>query len=198
MVTLDRIDDHRIFLILSAEIRTDLNMGPFDLMIDGFADVVQKSGPFGKPHIAPALTGHKARQLSDFHGMTKRVLTVRGTEPHPSQQLDQLRMEIVYADLKGRLLAVLPNLRLDFLPGLLHHFLNAGRMDPAVYDELLQRDPGHLPADRIKSGQNHGLRRIVDDQVHAGQRLDGPDVPAFPADNPSLHLIARQLDDGNR
>lgn len=65
-------------------------------------------------------------------------------------------------------------------------------MDPAVVDQLLQGDPGHFPAHRVEAGNDHRFRRIVDDQVDTGQGLQGPDVPAFPADDPALHFIVGQ------
>ena len=45
---------------------------------------------------------------------------------------------------------------------------------------------------RVESGNDHRFRRIVDDQVDAGQGFQGPDVPAFPADDPALHFIIGQ------
>ena len=42
------------------------------------------------------------------------------------------------------------------------------------------------------------LRRVVDDQVDAGRRLDGADVAALAADDAALHVVARQVDDRDR
>ena len=68
----------------------------------------------------------------------------------------------------------------------------AGGMNPAVGDQALQRDAGDFPPHRIKAGQGNGLRRIVNDEIDAGQRLDGADVAAFTADDPALHFIVGQ------
>ena len=76
--------------------------------------------------------------------------------------------------------------------GLLHHLLDAGGVDAAVQNELLQSQPGNLPADRVKAGDGDGLGRVVDDEIHAGQRFQGPDVPALAADNPALHFVVGQ------
>ena len=48
-----------------------------------------------------------------------------------------------------------------------------------------------------KPAQHDGLGRVVDDQVDAGRLLEGPDVAALAADDPALHLVARQVDDGH-
>ena len=79
-----------------------------------------------------------------------------------------------------------------FSSGFFHSFLNAGRVDAAVGNELLQRQPGDFPADRVEARQGDGLRGVVDNQIHAGQGFQSPDIPAFPADNAALHFIAGQ------
>ena len=37
--------------------------------------------------------------------------------------------------------------------------------------------------------------RVVDDQIDAGRRFDGADVAPFAADDPPLHVVARQVHD---
>ena len=76
--------------------------------------------------------------------------------------------------------------------GLLHHLLDMGGMDAAVGDQLFQRKARHLAAYRLEAGHRDGFRRIVDDQVCAGQRLDGADVAALAADDAALHLVIGQ------
>ena len=40
--------------------------------------------------------------------------------------------------------------------------------------------------------------RVVDDDVHAGRGLEGPDVPALAPDDAALHLVAGEGDGGHR
>ena len=87
---------------------------------------------------------------------------------------------------------------LDLFLGLLHFFLDAARVDAAVLDQPAQRQPGHLAAHRIEAGDDHRLRRIVDDQVDAGRLLDRPDVAALAADDAPLHLVVGQRHAGYR
>ncbi|GAA3422207.1 hypothetical protein GCM10018952_71490 [Streptosporangium vulgare] len=75
--------------------------------------------------------------------------------------------------------------------------LDALRMDAAVEDELLQGEPPGLAADRVEARQQHGFRRVVDDQVDAGGRLEGPDVAALTADDAPLHLVTGQVQDAH-
>ena len=71
-------------------------------------------------------------------------------------------------------------------------------MDPAVGDQLGHRDARDLAPDGVEPAEDDGLRGVVDDQVDARLLLDGPDVPPLAADDPALHLVARQMDDGDR
>ena len=77
----------------------------------------------------------------------------------------------MHAGIERRLLPGLLDPLIDLAPCFVYHFLNAGRMNAPVGDELLQSDAGHFSAHRIKAGQNDRFRRIVDDEIHSGQSL---------------------------
>ena len=73
--------------------------------------------------------------------------------------------------------------------GGLEHLLDAVRVDPPVQHQLLQREPAHLAAHRIEARQQHRLRRVIDDQIDAGDGLEGADVATLAADDAALHLV---------
>ena len=83
------------------------------------------------------------------------------------------------------------------LPGGVEDLLDAVRVDPPVQHQLLQREPADLAAYRVEAGQQHRLRRVVDDQVDPGDRLERPDVAALAADDAALHLVAGQVQDAD-
>ena len=70
-------------------------------------------------------------------------------------------------------------------------------MDAAILHQALKGDAGDLAAHRIKAGNDDCLRSIVNDDIHSGQRLKGPDVASLSADDASLHLVAGQADGGD-
>ena len=74
--------------------------------------------------------------------------------------------------------------------------IRVGWIRPSATSSL-QGQPGGLAADRVEAGQQHRLRGVVDDQVDAGDLLEGPDVAALPADDPALHVVAGQVHDGD-
>ena len=129
--------------------------------------------------------------------MVQHVLPIAGSVPESADELHQLAVEPVYVGFQDGTLALLLDLVFHLTPCLVYHFLNAGGVNPAVADELLQGDPGNLPAHMVKAGQGNGLRGIVDDEIHAGKGFQSPDVPALPADNSALHFVIGQRHNGN-
>src|SRR5262249_54356009 len=75
-----------------------------------------------------------------------------------------------------------------------NHFLNAGRMNATILNQLAERHPRHLASHVIETADNDNPRRIVDDDVHACSLLERPNVPTFSADDPTLHLVIRDVD----
>ena len=74
--------------------------------------------------------------------------------------------------------------------------MRPGWMRPSAMS-LVERQAGDLAADGVEARQHDGLGGVVDDQVDAGRLLEGPDVAALAADDPALHLVAGEMDDGH-
>ncbi len=55
-----------------------------------------------------------------------------------------------------------------------------------------------LPADGVEARQDDRLGRVVDDDIDARGHLQSPDVAALAADDPALHVVGGQVDDGHR
>ena len=144
-------------------------------------------------HVGAQLGGHQAGNVADLDGVLQHVLAVAGAVAQAAQHLHAApgagrgrRSQSTARSPSALMVASTSRL------GLLHHLLDVGGMDAAVGDELLQSQPGDLPADGLEAGDGDGLRRVVDDQVHAGQGLQGADVAALAADDAALHLVIGQ------
>ena len=96
--------------------------------------------------------------------------------------------------LLARLLDEVVELRLRLVVGL----LDPRRVDPAVLDQLVERQLRDLSANAVERREHDRLRRVVDDEVDAGEVLQRADVAALPADDPALHVVGGQLDDRDR
>ena len=85
-----------------------------------------------------------------------------------------------------------------FVGHLADNVLDPARLNAAVADQRFQRLPRDFAADWIEAGYRNRFRRVVDDQIDAGRLFDRLDVAALAADDPALHFLGRQTDDGNR
>ena len=71
-------------------------------------------------------------------------------------------------------------------------------MDAPVLDQLLEGQPRDLAPEAVERREDDRVRRVVDDEVDAGEMLERADVAALPADDPPLHVVGRELDDADR
>ena len=108
---------------------------------------------------------------------------------------DELLAQLAAVRLEDRLRTCLVDLLVELRLRLVVHLLDPGRMDPAVLDELFERELRDLAADPVERRQDDRVRRVVDDEVDPGQVLERADVPALAADDAALHVVARELDD---
>ncbi|OLD38046.1 MAG: hypothetical protein AUI83_24235 [Armatimonadetes bacterium 13_1_40CM_3_65_7] len=156
---------------------------------------MQEPGPAGQLRVAVQQPGHQSRQEGDLHGVRQEVLPVGVAESKPAHQFDLFRMQAVHPGLKGCPLSLFTDPLIKLALRLLHHFLDAGRVNAPVDDELLQCDLGDLATDGVKRGEGYGFGRVIDDEVDPGKPLKSADVPPLAADDPAFHVVVRQGND---
>ena len=103
-------------------------------------------------------------------------------------------MQPVNAQIDRRAFSHLDDLLLDLFLHLGHHLLDAGRMDTAVGDELVQRQPRNLAADGIETAQNDRLGRIIDDDLDTSRSFQSPNVAPLTADDAAFDLVALDIE----
>ena len=113
----------------------------------------------------------------------------------PSKELHQVRIESADADLVDRRLCRFLHDLVDLGPSLADHLLNPRGMDAPVHEKPLERALRDLAANGVETGDDDRLGSVVDDQVYAGEGFEGSDVPPFAADDPTLHVVARESHD---
>ena len=192
VVRLDGVDDDGILLELPGKIRAQLNVAALYLVVNGLAQIMEQSGALGKRHVDAELGCHQARDVRDLDGVVQNVLTIGRAVFLAAQELDELGVQVVDAGLKRGAFALDLDGVVDLAAGLFDHVFDAGGMDAAVGDELFERQPRDLAADRVERGDGNGLRRVVDDEVDAGDGLKRADVAALAADDAALHFVAGQ------
>ena len=136
--------------------------------------------------------------MADLNGVLEDVLPVTGTVMEAAQHFDQFRVKLADTALEYCPLSLGLDGCLYLPPGFLHHLLNVGGVDAPVRNQPFQGNPGNLPAHRLKAGDGNGLRRVVNNQIHAGEGFNGADVASFPPNDASFHLIVGQGNHADR
>ena len=193
MVAADGVDDLFLLAVSLAQVGADLWMAALDLVVHGLSDIVQQAAAPGGLAVEAKFLGDDLPQVGDLHGMLQHVLSIAGAEVQPPQQIHKFTVQPADVGLHGGLLAVFGNLLVDFLLGGGDDLLDAGRMDPPVLDEFLQRAAGNFPPHRIETGYHHDSGGIVNDNVHAGGLLESSDVAALAPDDAAFHVIGGNI-----
>src|SRR5215212_6728193 len=195
VVGLDGVDDLGPLLEPAGQLGPDDGVRALDLVGECLADVVQEPAALGQGDVHAQLGGHDAGQVGRLDQVAEHVLAVGGAVLEPPEHADQLGVQVGDADLEAGVLAGPAHLALDLLAGPVVGLLDAGRVDAAVGDELLQSEAADLAPDGVEAGQQDRFGGVVDDQVDAGDRLEGADVAALSADDAALHVVRGQGED---
>ena len=169
-------------------------MRALQVAVDRLADVVQERGARRDVAVEAELLRHDAGEERDFERVVQDVLPVARAELQPAHEAEDLRMEVVEPELERRGLAFLADRLLHLRLDLLDHLLDARRVDAAVGDEPRNRLPRDLAPERIERREDDRAGRVVDDELDAGGLLERADVASLAADDPPLHVVARQVD----
>jgi hypothetical protein len=168
-----------------------------DLVRDGLADVVQQRRPAGGLGRGAELVGHHRGQMGALDRVGEHVLPVRRPVLEPPERLREVGVEALDVGVEARLLARLGDVALELGLRLVVGLLDPGRVDAPVLQQLLEREPRDLPPDPVEAREDDRVGRVVDDEVDAGQVLEGADVATLAADDAALHVVRLELDDGD-
>ena len=192
MVRLNGVDDVLFFPVLPGVLHAQRHVGALELVVKSLADVVEQTGALGSLHVRAQLRRHHAGDMADLDGVLQHVLAVAGAVVQLAQQLLQLRVQSADTGLQHGALALGTDDAVHLPASLLHHLLDVGGVDAPVGDELFQSQTRYLAADRLEAGDGDRLRRVVDDEIRAGQRLQRADIASLAPDDTTLHLVVGQ------
>ena len=142
-------------------------MRPLHLVADGLADVVEQRRALRRLHAGLQLGRHDPAQVDDLERVLEDVLPVARPVAKPAEHSHELLVELAAVGLEDRLLAGLHDVLLELRLRLVVHLLDPRRMDAAVLDELVERQPRDLAPERIERREDDGVRSVVDDEVDA-------------------------------
>ena len=152
---------------------------PVDLVAHRLAEVVQERGALRRLDARLELRGHDPAEVDDLERVLEDVLPVARPVAQPAEDLDELLVQLAAVRLEHRLLAGLPDVLLELRLRVVVHLLDPRRVDPAVLDQLVERQPRDLAAERVERREDDRVRRVVDDEVDArsGARACGCCAP---------------------
>ena len=75
------------------------------------------------------------------------------------------------------------------MSGFVDDLFDASRMDSTIGNQFFQRQSRDLPANGVEAGNDDGIRSVINDYVDARGELERANIPSFPANDASLHLI---------
>ena len=84
-------------LYFLCKLHAQLDMAAFHLVVDGLAEVVQKTRALGKRHVHAQLAGQQPGNVRDLDGVVQNVLAVGRAVLLAAEELDELGMQVVNA-----------------------------------------------------------------------------------------------------
>ena len=166
-------------------------------MVEPLADVVEKAAAACQLAVEAEFVGHEAGEPAHLERVRKQVLAVGGAELEAAHGAQGVAREAGEAEFEAGLLAGVAHDPVHLVGGLLDYLFDAAGVDAAVCQHALDGPLGDLAADGVEGADDDGLGGVVDDEVDARGRLDGPDVAAFAADDAALELLVGEVDDGD-
>ena len=196
MVRFNRVYDRGGFLEAFEYLHAYGNVGALYFVVDGFAYVVQKSRPSAHFEVRAQLRCQRTCEIADFKRVFEHVLPVTGAVFESSQKFDYFGVQTVYASVERGVLSRFLHLVIQLAAHFFDSFFYARGVYSAVRHKAFYGEFRHFPSYGVERGNGHHVRRVVNDKVDARAVFYGADIPAHPADEPALHLVAGQLHRG--
>ena len=194
VVGTDGIANIGFFLVFLGDFRTVEGVRIVGVFVGHFSDVVQQSGAFRFLRIQTEFSRHHSTEVGRFTGVLQQVLTVGRTIFHLSDDANQFGVQAVDTEVDGRALTRLDNFVVELFFDLRHDFLDAGRVDATVADELVERQTADFAANRVERRDNDGLGRIIDDEFHTAGGLQSANVATFTTDDATFDVVVVEVE----
>ena len=193
----DGVDDLVALPVPARQFSAHGRMRPLDTRGEGLADVVQECRSSTHLGIRPDLGGKLGSQTPTLDAVGQHVLAVGGPKPQRPDDGAQRIGELGDVQLAEGIVGCRQTHVLDLLHGSSMCLLDTSGMDPAIGDETLQRGLGNFTTHGVETAHQDDAGGVVNNDRGTSRLLDGTDVATLTADDPALHGIGRQVDDGH-
>src|SRR4030095_4535569 len=155
---------------------------------------MEQAGPPRLFFIEPQLRSHHATDISGLNGMHQNILAVTVAVLEHTNQLDDLRMEAVYAKFEHRTLSRLAHRFFDLLLGLLDNFFNPARGNAPVRNQPLKCNASNLSPNWAVARYQYRFRRVIYNQVYPSGGFNRTNITPLTSHNTAFHFVAGQVE----
>ena len=198
MVGLDGVDNLRTLAVSAGELSADNRVRALDLMVNGLAKVVEKAGALSGSLVKTELGSHNPAKSGNLDRVGKDVLTERGAVTKGTESPYKLGVKVVDAGVESSLLSSLTDALVDKRFSLLIELLDAGGVNTAIGDEVLESHASRLATDRVEARENNRLGGIVNDKRNTGNLLKGTDIAPLATNDTALEVIGGNVNGSHR
>ena len=142
-----RIDHIFSFIVFPEDIGADRGMSSFNLVVNGFADIVEKTNSPSFLLIQSEFRGNRPHERGSLNRVLQNILGKAETEMKSSKQRQKSLRHPLNGSIKNSFLAIFKELLVNFLADFLDEFLNAGRMNTPIGDQLFEEAARRLLAE---------------------------------------------------
>ena len=168
------------------------------ILIGHLTYIVKQSGTLSLLRVKTQFCRHNGTKVSGLTSMLQKVLAIRRTILHFSNDTNQLWMEAVDSEVNSRTFSRFYNLVVKLFLNLGNNLFNASRVYTSIGNKLVKSQSANLTTYRVKARNHDGFRCVVNNNLNATGSLKRPDVASLTTNNTSLHLIIIDMEDANR
>ena len=151
MVSVDSVDNLFVFLVLTCVFNAELDVRAVKLVVESLTYIVEKACTLCKLDVCADFGSHKTCKVGNLKRVVKNVLTVAGAVSQAAENFDKLGMNTVDTCVENGSFTCLFDCVLNLFACLFVHFLNAGRVNSAVGNELFESESCDLSANGVKA-----------------------------------------------
>ena len=197
MVCADGVHDFGFLLVLFGQLCAEEGVRQFGFGVWHLADIVQKAGAFRQFRVEAEFCGHGGAEVGHLLRVLQQVLSVGGTVAHLADHPHQFVADVVDTEVDAGAFSGLVDFLFDLFLGLGDHLFDTGGVDTSVGDQFFEGTAGDFAAHGVEAGEEDGVRRVVNDDIDAGEVLEGADVTSFTADDAALDVVVFDGEDGD-
>ena len=193
MMPFDDIDRLIIESILASNPSSDLWMCSLDIVIHRFSEVMEESSLEGEYWISPDELGNRFSDIRNLLTMHEDILPIARSESELPDEWDDLFWDTDDSHLVDRLATEIIDELIRILLVFFYDLFDTSWLDTLIEDEVFERLLGDVSSKQVKTRQEHGIRRIIDDERYSCCLLECDDIASFFSDDFPLEVIALQL-----